>query len=351
MFKPIDRTKKPITFKDMCCIYPSDNNSVNNTLIETTFLTDTITTLATNDEWVDALKDILESKMPNGDILHLDPYTTSINAYYINSYIFKNYGRRKIFDEYFESFSKYENTSGEIAWILALMFDDIHACVNANIYRWSNLVKSTLLDFNPLWNVDGVTGEIRETTHTGTDTDTKSGFDKVEHDGYYSDTKSGNHELEYLGEKYNEKLGREITANTGTDTTTTSRTTTESDDWWGAEKNATLNGKTSTLTINGMSDGSPFQETEYFENRKDKTTFNNEKNKHDIDYDDKTTYNSSISKLLNLYDKDLFMQIKQGNIGVTTTTKLLTEFRDYVNFKIVDIISKDIVNSVCKGVY
>ncbi|MBR5320787.1 MAG: hypothetical protein IKU41_02985 [Clostridia bacterium] len=351
MFKPINRTKRPITFKDACCIYPSDTDSVNKSLIDTSYSTDTITTLASTDEYVSALKDILTAEMPEGGVLHLDPYTRTTYAGWVNGYMFKNYGDRKLLDDYFKYYSSYENTTDDVNWLLALIFDDIHATVNANIYRWSNLVKSTLLEFNPLWNVDGVTGEIRETTHTGTDTSTHAGTDTTTRDGTDTNVKSGSMDVDYEGEKYNEKIGREITDTDGDDTTTTSRTTTESDDWWGAEKNKTDYGKSSTLTYNGMSDGSPFQEVERFDDRQDSTTYNDVTDERTYDLTDETSYDSSLTKLLNLHDKDLFMQIRQGNIGVTETTTLLTHFRQYVDYKIVDVIAKDIIKSITKGVY
>ena len=351
MFKPIDRTKKIITFKDACCIYPSDSSGVDTTTLTTSFNTNTLTTLALNDDYVKALKDLLTTKMDNDTSLHIDPYTTVNDVYYINAYIFKNFGNRKLYSDYFKYFSSYENTTEEISWILALMFDDIHACVNANIYKWSNLLKSTLLDFNPLWNVDGVTGEIRQVDHTGTSTDTHSGTDTLTKSGTDTNVKDGSIDLDYLGTKINDKAGKEKTTNSGTDTNTTAKTTTESTTWYNTEKNEMQNGKISTLEYLGATDNTLYSDMEHFNDRKDTTTYNSVQDERTYDLTDETTFNSALTKLLNLHDKDLFMQIKQGNIGVTTTTKLLTEFRDYVNYNIVNVISRDIVNAICEGVY
>lgn len=351
MFKPINRTKRPITFKDACCIYPSDGDGVNKSLIETTYSTDTITTLASNDDYVDALKDILTAKMPESGVLHLDPYTTSSDAGWVNGYMFKTYGDRKLLDDYFKYYSSYENSTNDINWLLALIFDDIHATVNANIYRWSNLVKSTLLEFNPLWNVDGVTGEIRQVDHTGTDTTTHAGTDTLTKEGTDTNLKNGSVDVDYKGTKINDKAGKEKTTNSGNDINTTSRTTTESSTFYDTEKNTMQNGKITTVEYLGKTDNTLYSDMEHFDNREDTTSYNNIEDERTYDLTDTTTFDSSLTKLLNLHDKDLFMQIKQGNIGVTTTTKLLTEFRDYVNFKIVDVIAKDIIKSITKGVY
>ena len=294
MFKPINRTKRPITFKDACCIYPSDTEGVNKSLIDTSYSTDTITTLASTDEYVSALKDILTAKMPEGGVLHLDPYTRTTYAGWVNGYMFKNYGDRKLLDDYFKYYSKYENTTDDVNWLLALIFDDIHATVNANIYRWSNLIKSTLLEFNPLWNVDGVTGEIRETTHTGTDTTSKDGYDTFAKTGTDTNVKSGNHELEFMGTKYNEKKGKEKTTNTGTDTTTNSKTTIEGDTFYDTDKSELENGKISTLSYEGATNNENYQDIERFTNRKDKTTYNDVTDEMTHDTEDTTTYNSSI---------------------------------------------------------
>jgi hypothetical protein len=50
-------------------------------------------------------------------------------------------------------------------------------------------------------------------------------------------------------------------------------------------------------------------------------------------------------------DTERISKERHGNIGVTTTTKLLSEFREYVNFNIMDIVAKDIVNTITEGVY
>lgn len=348
-FKPINRAIRPDTFRKACCIYPSDSVMPNTSLITNTFACNEI--LSSTDEYVQALAELMTSKMPMTEVLHVNPYTAINDARYLNSYMFMNYGNRKLYRNYFEWFDVYENSTSEIQYLYNLIMQDIWSCSKANMYKWTNLLKSTLLEFNPLWNVDGVTGEIRETTHTGTDTTSHSGTDTTTHSGDDSTTRTGNEELEYMGSKYNDKTGKEVTTNSGTDINKTSKTTTESNSFYETEKNEMQNGKSSTLSYEGATQGTTYRDTETFNQRKDKRTYNSVKDKVDYNSSNETEFNSSLEKLLNLKDKDLFMQIRQGNIGVTETTTLLTHFREYVNYRVVDIIAKDLINAICEGVY
>jgi hypothetical protein len=262
---------------------------------------------------------------------HIEPYPTAIANDCSNLFIkiYNDYGDRIVFDEFFEYIvDGWTNTADEYESIHEHMINNIIKCIIENRYRWGNLMKSCLLDFNPLWNVDGVTGEIRETTHTGTDTNSHKGKDTNSKKGYDTNVKSGNEQLDYNGSKTNTKGGNDIT--------TTSNTTTESSVFYDATKNDTDYGQTDTETYN---------------NRNDKRTYNNVQDKMDYNSSNENEYNSSLERLLDLKDKDLFMQIKQGNIGVTTTTKLLSEFRDYVNYNLLNIIAKDVVSDITKGVY
>lgn len=265
--------------------------------------------------------------------------------------IYNDFGERYIYDDFYEYIIGWDNTLAEYNSIFDHMNNNILKCVVENRYKWGNLMKSTLLDFNPLWNVDGVTGEVRETTHTGTDTTSHDGTDTTTKGGDDSTTRTGNEELEYMGSKYNDKSGKETTTNSGTDTNTISKTTTESDTWYNTEKNALSNGKQTTLVYEGVDSGSQYRDTESFNQRKDKRTYNSLKDKIDYNSTSELEYNSSLERLLNLKDKDLFMQIRQGNIGVTETTTLLNHFREYVNYNIMNIVAKDITNDLTKGVY
>lgn len=179
-----------------------------------------------------------------------------------------------------------------------------------------------IAEFNPLWNVDGVVGEIRETNHTGTDVNAKTGDD--------STTRTGNEESEKFGKESNTRNGKRELEYTGAEVDVTSKMTfDDQENWKLAEKIekgfSTEEGheKKDTETYTNLKD-----ETE-FTNRKDKTTYNNVK--------DKTDYNSTNTETKNLKDTDLFMQIRQGNIGVTKSSELIMDNQELYMNEIMDL--------------
>ena len=64
-----------------------------------------------------------------------------------------------------------------------------------------------------------------------------------------------------------------------------------------------------------------------------------------------TTYNSTQGTTKDLTDTEHITLTRQGNIGVTTTTKLLTEQRDFVNFNFLQLVCHDIANEISIGVF
>ena len=138
-------------------------------------------------------------------------------------------------------------------------------------------------DFNPLWNVDGVEGFISKDTHTGTDTQAHSGKDTTLTEDNGSVTKSGN----------------ETIASTGIDTSTDSNTTYDSSVFFDNDKNTYQHGKTDTHTYNSVRDT------------------------RDLDGKNETTYNSNMTNTKNLTDEHIDLKVRQGNIGVTQSDKIL----------------------------
>ena len=336
--------RKPYKLKDNM-IYTIDGvSSIWNVLTSTTFndIWGTLTTLETN--FIDFICRTITFDYPP---MINEP--TNVTALWLE--IFNKYGNRNVFDEYFRFISGWDNTSEERAFISRLIENDIRSCIYENRYKWVHEFESTILEFNPLWNVDAVIGTINEKKHTGTDATSHTGYDLLERDGSDTNTRSGNQELEYLGSKYNEKSGKETTTNTGHDITTESRTTFDSSTFVNTNKSDLQNGKVSTLSFDGANENQLYQDIERFTNRKDKTTYNDVEDERVLDIDEKQNYSSSLSKTLNLKDDELEMIIRQGNIGVTSTVTLLNEFRNFVNYRIMDIVAKDISKEITKGVY
>jgi hypothetical protein len=194
----------------------------------------------------------------------------------------------------------------------------------------SKMLDALRKNYNPIWNVDGVEGTIHQSTHTGTDTDKKTG----------TDITSG--------------------SETGTVTNTGKRTNTRT-----GNETDTPTGKDINTGFNTTFDSSTFRDTQKteasFENRIDTHTYNEVKDTFEVDSENPTTetrnlanggsteYNSQTQKILNLKDEDLDMKIRQGNIGVTSTQSLirqqidLTDLDDIITYAIHDFVHRYLI--------
>lgn len=128
-----------------------------------------------------------------------------------------------------------------------------------------------MADFNPLWNVDGVEGFVSKDSHTGTSIDTHEGDDRMTY----------------------EDNGRDTVTASGTDTDTKAVTTFDDVANFKNESRDTLShGKVSTDV-------------------KDLDGFKNQ------------NYDSSMTTEHDLLDEHVDLKIRQGNIGVTQSDKIL----------------------------
>ena len=194
-------------------------------------------------------------------------------------------------------------------------------------------------NYNPIWNVDGVEGRVQQTTHTGTDTDKKTG--DITNKGKTTNTSSGKSTTTNTGSSKNEKNGNETNEPTGSETATTAKTTFDDDTFENTQQ----------VT------------TEFSANRQDKHTYNQLSDEYTIDPDDplkeeyevdalnplKEVYNTELQKTLNLSDQDLEMTIRQGNIGVTKSQDLVLSEKDVrdvddiINYAIYDFVHRNLV--------
>lgn len=265
-----------------------------------------------------------------------------------NEYIWSNYYKRELFDD-----PKFNNVDTErtLANIKKTLL--IHFRSKARLY--DRMFNAYMADFNPLWNVDGVVGEIRETNHTGTDTDAHSGNDTINSKTNSSNTKSGSEDYEKFGKEDTTRSGNVETEFHGANVDTTSKTTFDDDNWNLTEK--VEHGFTETAG-NQRKDKETYNQVkdeQTFTNRKDTKTYQNVKDAFSSGGEDKTTYNSTLTRTKALKDTDLFMQIRQGNIGVTKSSELLAdamelyglnELMDFVHF-----VVNDSVNQLAYSIY
>lgn len=206
--------------------------------------------------------------------------------------------------------------------------DDITA-INNILRSWVIMLKSKahnyerlynlyMQDYNPLWNVDGVTGTVAQDDHTGTDTRKKTGSDTLRQTGTDTRAASGTDSTDILTSDDLTKSGNETMQASGDDTNVKQVTTFDSgDNFVNSEKDTVHNGKLDTHTYNNVTDArdiSSSHDTTY--GRTDTNTKN---------LTDTQEYNSTDQDTRNLTDKHVDMVIRQGNIGITSSQQLWKE--------------------------
>lgn len=280
-------------------------------------------------------------------------------------------------------------SSSDYSYLKNRISEICHNVFLTNQEKYKKLFDAMTLEFNPLWNVDGTETTTRTLEKDGTISNAKDGYDELSNTGHDDITKSG--------KDYNIKSGSENTRRLGDDDTTYSgkeetkrngdRTLKTEGGEISTHEEATTDSQslittTKDNTFYGVEGeqgelGSAKRETETYTNLKDEKTFTDREDSVHHDVTDTTTYNNVrdemnfdstqstqyLSRHKTTYDVDdvqTFDTIdteritleRHGNIGVTTTTKLLTELVDYAQyFNYVDIVAKDLINAICEGVY
>lgn len=209
--------------------------------------------------------------------------------------------------------------------------------------------------YNPIWNVDGVEGHIRQSSHTGTVTNT--GTTETTNTGKTETSHTGKTETTNSGKSTSEKTGNETDTPKGTETATTANTTYDDDTFEDVTKVTTSfsNDRESKHTFNNVKDTyevdsqNPLKESYEVDAQnplKDTYTVDSQnplKEKYKIDSQD------PLQESRNLSDQDLEMTIRQGNIGVTKSQDLVMsekdvrDIDDIINYAIYDFVHRNLV--------
>ena len=218
--------------------------------------------------------------------MKLSEYITAIHAdnnYFIPmSYI----GQKDYFNDYFKFKNDYDARILNNYGNLLLLNDDISvtktlvdACIHSNDYKWKKLYETTVLTYNPIWNVDGT--ETRTTEY-----------------GEHVTTQNNGERIETMVNGERQNTSNQKLSSYPFDTAT--KTATEETD-----ENVTNAQSTDTRTNNAVVDS---------------TTSNT--------HTDKETVTRS------------------GNIGVTSTQKLINEERQVAIFQFINTVLLDIVTDI-----
>ena len=218
--------------------------------------------------------------------------------------------------------------------------------LKSKAHNYERLYNLYMEDYNPLWNVDGVTGTVAQDDHTGTDTRKKTGTDTLRQTGTDTRAATGTDSTDIITSDDLIKSGNETNQASGNDTNVKQVATFDSNDnFVNSEKNTYTNGKLDTHTYNNVTDArdiSTSHDTTY--GRTDTNTKN---------LTDSQEYNTTDLDTRNLTDKHVDMVIRQGNIGVTSSQSLWTEesgvWRDQMSEFVKQII-KEAVNLVTYAV-
>ena len=204
-------------------------------------------------------------------------------------------------------------------------------------------------EYNPIWNVDGVTGTIYTDTHTGTNTQNKTGTDTLAESGSNVDRITGSDNVTQSGSNTNTESGSDSfeehttkgdTTRTGSVAVNDSGTDVNNhdrytfDDQSTAKKegvDSTKYGKSETTTYNSLKDAHVYDnENETTYGKVDTTTFGKKDTTNYGKVDtmtfgkqDQTTYNTQVQDTRNLSDEHIEMVFRQGNQGVTMTQAMI----------------------------
>lgn len=296
-----------------------------------------------NNEWIYYVTQSTQYRYNN-----LEPFNTNI----LTAYVYDNFKDRVILGKYADEFDGwYENA--DFGYFSDMIKRSIEYTLIANKEKYNKMYYAMIAEFNPLWNVDGETITERELKQTGTIDDKKTGTETDRVTGTDEIARRGNDTNAHTGTETNvkdetsdhTKTGTEATAHTGSNTSTTARTTFDSATLYDTERVTDTPNNTDTTTFNTTeSDDVDATDTTTF-NTSDTTTHNTtDTTTHNTT--DTVTHNTNNTNERDLTDNEIIHEIRRGNIGVTTTTKLLTEFVEYSELvRFLDIIGRDVVNS------
>ena len=189
-------------------------------------------------------------------------------------------------------------------------------------YEYEKLYDTTILEYNPIWNVDSVTGTIHEQTYDDTTNETKSGSDTLRNTGNDNIQHQGNNNVEHRGDdsvEYEKDTQNFVNTYDSIDYTPPAEYpeshTHEKDD-----KN----------------------KTKY--NSNDKTNFaSNDKTVYNSNH--KTEYGGIVDGSKNSFQRDLDLVIRQGNQGVTMTQDMMNKEREVALFDFFKKVVHDCVNT------
>ena len=284
--------------------------------------------------WLENYNSILPNNLPTED------YITAISPL-IDEFLKLNYGNRDMLYDFYEYLDEATD-----AQILTWIKQKIYLLFQAKNESYKRIYQGLTVEYNPLWNVDGkvtVTHSGTDTDrHTGTDTETHSGSDSVDNTG--TDRTTETHSGTDTRTIDNDGTDTNTERNSGTDATNNNVATFDDPNVRLNTSSQTLNGKQTVNTLDH--DTTTTDALQHGESVAGSIT-------HGLSTE--TEYGHVIARqnghIISHENGHKIVTERQGKIGVTKSTVLLRDHLElWHGLSFLDIIAKDIINTICYSV-
>lgn len=284
--------------------------------------------------WLENYNSILPSSLPDED------YITAITPL-IDEFLKLNYGSREVLYDYYEYLD-----GATDATILAWLKQKIYLLFQAKNESYKRIYQGLTEEYNPLWNVDGTETE----THSGADVQKNSGNDVITNSGTDTHTidSTENRDITHSGTDTrtvnNDGTDTNTETNSGTDAVNNNVATFDDPNVRLNTSSQTLNGKQTINTLDH--DTTTTDALQHGETVADDL---------DVDTTDSFAHGHVITTQNGKQTRDEFGHVithrRTGNIGVTKSTELLRDHLElWQGLSFLDIIAKDIINTICYSV-
>ena len=284
--------------------------------------------------WLENYTSILPNNLPAEDYV-------SVITPLIDEFLKFNYGNRDMLYDYYEYLDEATDMQ-----ILTWIKQKIYLLFQAKNESYKRIYQGLTEEYNPLWNVDGketITHSGTDTDrHTGTDTETHSGSDSVDNTG--TDRTTETHSGTDTRTINNDGTDTNTEQNSGTDATNNNVATFDDPNVHLNTSSQTLNGKQTVNTLDH--DTTTTDALQHGESISGSVT-------HGLSTE--TEYGHVIARqnghIIEHENGHKIVTERQGNIGVTKSTELLRDHLDlWQGLSFLDIIAKDIINTICYSV-
>lgn len=284
--------------------------------------------------WLENYNSILPASLPDED------YITAIKPL-IDEFLKFNYGDRDMLYDFYEYLDEATD-----AQILTWIKQKIYLLFQAKNESYKRIYQGLTEEYNPLWNVDGTETE----THSGADVQKNSGNDVITNSGTDTHTidSTENRDITHSGTDTrtinNDGTDTNTEQNSGTDATNNNVATFDDPNVRLNTSSQTLNGK---QTVNTLDHDTTTTDTlQHGETVSDDL---------DADTTDSFAHGHVITTQNGKQTRDEFGHVithrRTGNIGVTKSTELLRDHLElWQGLSFLDIIAKDIINTICYSV-